>query len=190
MKVKETDEQLYSRFLSGNEDDALGILFERYHVPLTLFINRIVHNIDDSEEIMMDCFAIVISRKSGFLGLNNSLFKTWLYSVAVKQASRFLRKNLRTDSVPFEDYEDILKDPEVAETVTIKSERDKALYKALDKLPLDYRTALYLTYFEDMDADTAGKVMRKTRKQVYNLLARGKASAKEELFKEGFEWDM
>ena len=132
----------------------------------------------------------MISRKSGFLGHNNSLFKTWLYAVAVKQASQFLRKHLRTDSVSFEDYEDTLKDPEVAETVTIKSETDKALYKALDKLPVDYRMALYLTYFEDMDAETVGQVMRKSRKQVYNLLSRGKAAAKDELLKEGFEWDM
>ena len=190
MIVNETDEQLYSRFMSENEDEALGILFERYQVPLTRFINGIVHNMDDSEEIMMDCFAAVISRKSGFLGHNNSLFKTWLYAVAVKQASQFLRKHLRTDSVSFEDYEDTLKDPEVAETVTIKSETDKALYKALDKLPVDYRTALYLTYFEDMDAETVGQVMRKSRKQVYNLLSRGKAAAKDELLKEGFEWDM
>jgi len=106
--------------------------------------------------------------------------------LALKQ---FLRKHLRTDSVSFEDYEDTLKDPEVVETVTIKSERDKALYKALDKLPLDYRTALYLTYFEGFSSEEAAKITGRSRKQIENLLYNARKALRTELEKEGFRYE-
>ena len=59
------------------------------------------------------------------------------------------------------------------------------LYRCLEKIPSDYREALYLVYIEDMNYDEAGAIMSKTRKQVDNLVSRGKAAMRKQLGEEG-----
>ena len=44
---------------------------------------------------------------------------------------------------------------------------------------------LYLTYYEGYGADDIARILRKTKKQIYNLLHRAKNSLKELLVKEG-----
>jgi RNA polymerase sigma-70 factor (ECF subfamily) len=47
------------------------------------------------------------------------------------------------------------------------------------KLPEDMQTALYLSYFEDMTYEEIARVMKKNKKQVDNLLYRGKERLRE-----------
>lgn len=69
----------------------------------------------------------------------------------------------------------------------LKSEDNKILYEALNKIHLDYRQVLHLTYFEEMDNDEVAKVLGKNKKQVYNLVARGKQALKETMESLGYE---
>ena len=55
---------------------------------------------------------------------------------------------------------------------------------------MEYRRVLILVYFEDMTVEEAALTMGKTRKQIYNLLERGKKALKEELEKSGFIFDI
>ncbi len=91
-----SDNELYTSFISTGDEKALRILFERYRIPLTLFIREIVHNSDDAEELMMDCFAVVISLRSKYSGRHGASFKTWLYAMAGNKARGFIRKHRRT----------------------------------------------------------------------------------------------
>lgn len=45
---------------------------------------------------------------------------------------------------------------------------------------------LYLIYFEEMDNSEAAAVMRKSKRQVENLIYRAKSALRSELLKEGF----
>ena len=116
----------------------------------------------DAEELMLDAFAVAASGTSRFS--MKSSFKTWLFAIGRNLAMKHLRKN-RIDAVPL----------------------NEALYRALEQLSPEYRQALYLIYFEDMDNESAAKVMGKNRKQFYNLTSRGKAALKGILERMGFE---
>ena len=61
-----TDEALYESFITDNDEEAMRDLFDKYRIPLTCYINSMIHGIDDAEEIMMDCFAAVIAATSRF----------------------------------------------------------------------------------------------------------------------------
>ena len=63
------------------------------------------------------------------------------------------------------------------------------LNEGLSKLNEDYRRILILLYFENMTHEQVSKVMKKSKKQVYNLVERAKKALKEELIKMGFEND-
>ena len=72
----------------------------------------------------------------------------------------------------------------------LKKERDKVLYLALDRLKDEYRQILYLIYFEDMSIEDAARVMKKTRKQIYNLILRSKEALKKELTESGADSEL
>jgi len=71
----------------------------------------------------------------------------------------------------------------------IKSENQMMIYQALSLLPKDYCEVLYLRYFEDMSYEDIGNVIRKNKKQVYNLVSRAKKMLKENLEKDGFVYE-
>lgn len=57
---------------------------------------------------------------------------------------------------------------EALEETVLKNERKRIVNNALDSLPDDMRVVIHLIYFEDLSYDEAGKVMKKSRKQVDN----------------------
>ena len=66
-------------------------------------------------------------------------------------------------------------DPEpTPEEQFLQDARRKIIHQAMDRLQPEMRMAVHLTYFEELSADEAARVLRKSRKQVYNLLYRAK----------------
>lgn len=183
------DNDLYSNFISAGDEEAFRVLFDRYRSPLILFIDEIIHNRDDAEELMMDCFAVIISLKTRYTGRNGASFKTWLYTLAKNRAYSFLRKlknkPLMSEYSGYEEPEDT-----TPEEHTIRKERDIKLKAALDTLPQDYRTALYLLYYENMKPEEIARIMNKSIKQIYNLTSRGKDRLKESLKEDEYTWDI
>ena len=67
----------------------------------------------------------------------------------------------------------------------LKVQNKGIVNNALDSLPDDMRVVIHLIYFEDLSYDEAGKVMKKSRKQVDNLLYRAKKELRIILGKDG-----
>lgn len=180
----ESDELLYSRFLTkGNEDD-FRTLLERHKDSLLLFLNGYVHNLDDAEELMLDTYAEVAAGKTAFSG--RSSFKTWLFSIGKKMALAHLRKAKHLPEVQeLSSESDTAPPPDLQ---ILRDEQNRQLYLALSKLNEEYRQVLMLLYFEDMSHDELGTVLGKNRKQIYNLAERARKALKEELEMMGFDY--
>ncbi|MCR5701534.1 MAG: sigma-70 family RNA polymerase sigma factor [Lachnospiraceae bacterium] len=185
-----TDGQLYIRYVNDNDENAFRILFEKYRDSLFLFLNKIVFNEDDAEELMMDTFAILSSGTAKYKEKKNVSFKTWLYAIAKNQARMFLRKNKATFSEIDEDNITLNESESTPESSILEDERNSKLYIALNNLDNDSRQVLYLTYFEDMTSGEISHVMKKNIKQIYNLTSRGKIALKKELEGMGYTWDI
>ncbi len=184
--MKETDEQIYSRFIRDRRNDDLKMLLERYRENLTLFIFGIVHDLEDAEELMLDSFAVLVSDDPGFSG--KSSFKTWLFAIGRNLALKQLRKK-RFLPLDREGRDDGTQN-DTPETDLIKNEQYKQLYLAMEKLNPDYREILHLIYFEDMSMDEAAVIMKKSKKQIYNLSSRSKQALKAELERTGFDIEL
>ena len=65
----------------------------------------------------------------------------------------------------------------------LRKEQNRQLYSAINALNPDYRQTLYLIYFEEMSTEEVGRVMKKSRKQIYNLVQRSKGALRRELEK-------
>ncbi len=63
------------------------------------------------------------------------------------------------------------------------------LNNALKKISMDYSQVLRLTYLEGFSNSDAAKIMKKTNRQIENLIYRAKKALKKELEKEGFVYE-
>ena len=148
-----------------------------------LFINSFVNNLSLAEELMEDVFMELVVKKHNFK--EESSFKTYLFKIGRNKAFNVLKKNNRCTYI--EDKE--IEDEKRFEDSVIKNEEQKHVHNALKKLPKDYKTVLYLIYFEDMSYNEIENVMRKSNKQIKNLAYRARIALKDILGKEGFSYE-
>lgn len=160
----------YRRFLDGDRD-AFGEIVELYRENLIFFICRYVNDLDTAEDLAEDVFVELLVHPERFE--QKSSLKTYLFAIARNKAVDWLRKHKRMQLAPIEDAGEIADLMTLEESVA-KSEQEKRLSEALNSIKEEYRTALHLVYLEDMSYDDAGKIMKKNRKQVENLVFRGK----------------
>ena len=175
----------YRRFLSG-DNDGLADLVRSYRDSLTLYIYSIVGDIDIAEELMEDTFVRLYVKKPKYSG--KSSFKTWLYSIGKHTAADYIRHNSRIRQISSDTILDVADEANL-EADTIKSEESKMLHKAIQRLKPEYEQVLYLSYFENFSNEETAKIMKKTNRQVRNLLYNAKKALKADLEKEGFVYE-
>ena len=191
----ESDETLYERFLREKDNEALDVLVERYSTGLTLFLRGFVGSMEDAEDLMMDSFVAIATKRSW--SARGSSFKTWLFAIGRKLALMHLRKSKKIrhygdgfDAEP-EDTgvytDDAAQHPEIQ---FLKKEQNLKLYRAMEKLQPQYKEVLFLLYFEQMSYEEVEKVMGKSKKQLYRLCDHGKAALRSELERMGFDYDL
>lgn len=79
-----TDETLYRRYVDG-DDEGLNGLMERYGNSLTFYINGYLHDLHESEDLMIDAFSYLIAKKPK---IRNGGFRGYLYKTARHLALR------------------------------------------------------------------------------------------------------
>ncbi len=173
-------ESSYRRFLDG-DSNAFGEIVETYKDSLIFFINRYVHNFAVAEELAQDVFVEILMHKRRY-NFKNSL-KTYIFTIGRNLAVSYVRKCSRRPEYAFEFIENE-QDVLLLEDEFIKKEQERKLHEALGRIADDYSTALHLIYFEGMSYEQVGKVMKKNKKQVENIVYRAKKALKNEMEKE------
>ncbi len=174
-----SDEELYRKYLRGDET-GLEALIIKYDDPLTLYINGYLHDVHEAEDLMLEVFSYLFTKKPR---IRDGGFKAYLYKAARHMALRHKsRRRL------FFSLDNLTEEPDgqtLVEEVVRTKERDQILHLCMAELNSDYREALYLTYFEGMSYLQAAEVMGKSEKQITNMVYRGKERLRGLLEREG-----
>ena len=101
----------------------------------------------------------------------------------------YLRHQSKIDQIPLDYAQNLIKDEHDLEKEYLVEERKMAVHMALKKLHPEYRQVLWLIYFDGFSSAEAGLVMKKTPRQMKNLVYRAKSALKSELDKEGFVYE-
>ena len=149
-------------------------------------MNSFVQNIHTAEELTEDIFFELMIKRPKFSG--KSSFKTWLYAIGRNITAKQLRKYAKLRVVPLESQE-YLSDEENIAGDYIRSEQKRAVHQALHRLKLEYRQVLYLSYFEGFSNSETALIMKKSDKQIRDLLYNAKKALKSELERSGFEYE-
>ena len=176
----------YRRFLDGN-DNGITEIVENYKDGLILYLNGYVNNIFIAEELTEDTFFRLVIKKPKYSG--KSTFKSWLYAIGRNVAVDYIRHNSKILNVPIDDVENYLIEEQNLEETYIKEEDKLIVNKALNELIPEYRNVLWLTYFEEFSNKETAIILKKTERQIKNLLYRARKALKSKLEKEGFEYD-
>ena len=72
------DETFYHRYLNG-DDAGLEALMKKYGNPLTLYIDGYLHDVHEAEDLMLDVFAYLFTKKPR---IRDGGFKAYLYKTA------------------------------------------------------------------------------------------------------------
>ena len=171
---EEAGAQHYREYLEGRDEPFVEIV-KLYQEGLMRFANSFLHDLHEAEDVVADTFFILAAKKPMFHG--ECSFKTWLYTIARNRALSVLRKKrritprvimeaeLRTES----DYSASEWDDPI---IDIRPNAD--ILKAIATLKPAYGQALYLKYYEDFENSEIAHIMRRNKRQVENLLARGR----------------
>ena len=171
----------YRRFLDG-DDTALAEIVRDYRDGLILYLNGIVNNISVAEELMEETLFKLITKKPRFNAKYS--FKTWLYTIGRNVAIDYIRQNSKLSDTSFDDLENYIQDEYDLERLYIIEEQKIIVHRALKKLNTEYRQVLWLIYFEELSNIEAAAIMKKTSRQMKNLVYRAKTALKTEFEKE------
>ena len=179
-------ESSYRRYLAGDES-AFDEILVQYKDNLIFFLCRFVKSVSVAEELAADCFALLIAKPEKY-DFSVSL-KTFLFTVGRNRALDYLRRQSRWHILPMEEAASLPgSDEDDPETLFLQKERERALYRAMGRLKSDYRVVLHLVYFEELSYEETGRILHKSRKQIENLVYRGKNALRADLEKEGYEF--
>ena len=83
-----SDGDFYRQYLNG-DDAGLEALMEKYGDPLTVYLDGYLHDIHEAEELMLDVFAYLFTKKPR---IREGGFKAYLYKAARHMALRHRSK--------------------------------------------------------------------------------------------------
>ena len=176
----------YRRFLDG-DDNGLADIVKNYSDGLILYLNGIVNNISVAEELAEETLFKIITKKPKFNAQYS--FKTWLYTIGRNVAIDHLRHHKKISDTSYEMLENCIQDETDLIRFYVNEERKIIVHEALKKLHSDYRQILWLLYFEELSYSEASIVMKKSPRQMRNLIYRAKNALKAELDKEGLNYE-
>ena len=161
----------------------LEIYHEHQKMVYNLCLNYL-QNTQDAEEVTQDVFVKIYAKLPSFEG--KSSIKTWIYRIAINHCIDFLKAQKRQKR--FALFKNIfnldnqhLYDPPDFNHPGVQLEDREALenlYKKINELPENQKTAVILKYLDDLPQREIAAIMDLSEKAVESLLHRAKQQLK------------
>jgi len=176
--------------IANGDETAFKSLYNRFNAQVYNTALVYIQNQFEAEEITQDVFLEIHKSAKGFDG--KSSLSTWIYRITINKSIDRLRYNSRKkrfakfinlfsqdenefiNDVPFFDHPGVLNE---------NKEKADILFKALNKLTEQQKTAFILTYIEGLTGKEAAETMNISSKAVESLIQRAKVNLRKELEK-------
>ncbi len=171
----ESDEALMLRIARGDER-AFRALAPRYAVRAAGLARRICGNASDAEEIVQEAFLRVWINAPRWRP--EALFRTWFYRIVFNLA---LNKKRRAPFSPLEAAGDPADPAPRADVAMEQRERERRIASAIAELPARQRTAIALTYGDELSNAEAAGVLGTSVSALETLLVRARRTLRVKL---------
>lgn len=172
------EEAAWVQRVQAGEEEAFGLIIDRYRKPLLDFCWRLLRDAAEAEDIAQETLARAYHHLHEFKP-GRAKLSTWLFLIARRQCLDLLRKRARRGEEA----------PPAAEPSTTRTARDeagdaelgRAIADALAGLPEDQRTALVLAEYEGQSMADIAVVMETSQKSVESRLYRARQFLRQRL---------
>ena len=167
--------------MQAGSEDAFAYLLKLYQDPVFNLIAHIVENNADAADVLQDVFLKVFRGVRHFHG--ESSLKTWIYRIAVHEASNHRRSRIRRHRREPFSLEESTTEPvssladgraETPYQVLEQSERQDLVKRALASLAQPYRTVVVLREMEGLSYEEIARVLGVAEGTVKSRLMRGR----------------
>jgi RNA polymerase sigma factor (sigma-70 family) len=177
----------------GGDDKAYAKLLQRYRRPVYHVILKMVRNVDDAEDLMMESFSKAFRSLHRFK--KDFTFSTWLFRIATNNTIDFIRRkkintlsieNTYTDddggsvSIDIEDKGNLNPQEEF-----IGAQKEQIMQEVVNMLPPKYQKLVRLRYFHELSYEeiaaeieaplgTVKAQLHRARELMYDLVKNSK----------------
>jgi RNA polymerase sigma factor (sigma-70 family) len=146
-----SDEDLMSQVRNG-AGEMLGVLFERYHVPLFNFYLKLSGDRPVSEDLVQEVFLRILKYRHSYIP--ETPFRAWIYQIARNARLDHFRKRK-----PETNWEPEMS-PVVAPVDTAQQSQEAVLlHSALMQISEDKREVLVLSRFQDLKYEEIAQLL-------------------------------
>jgi RNA polymerase sigma-70 factor (ECF subfamily) len=166
--------------LAKHQQEAFGVLYERYVYKIYNYIYYRTGNHHDAEDLT----AMVFYRALGHIQHYTERgipFQAWLYRIAHNLVANWHRDRGRRKIIPLEDYLGPGPQAEVPDLQTETDEEREALLDTIRRLPPERQQLLILKFIEKMPNAEIGQIMGRTEGAVKSLYHRTLSALRDEL---------
>ncbi|MFT6902181.1 MAG: RNA polymerase sigma-70 factor (ECF subfamily) [Colwellia sp.] len=164
MSEQNVDQKLVERVQRGDKN-AFNLLVIKYQHKVANLVSRYVKNHSDVPDIVQEAFIKAYRALPNFRG--DSAFYTWLYRIAVNCAKNHLvagRRKPPGSDIEIEDAEmydsgEALRENASPEKLLLTNEIKSVIFKTIEQLPEDLRTAINLRELEGLSYEEIATVM-------------------------------
>jgi RNA polymerase sigma-70 factor (ECF subfamily) len=164
MGEKNTDQALVERVQSGDKK-AFDLLVLKYQQRIMKVLSRYVRDPSEVQDLAQEAFIKAYRALPNFRG--DSAFYTWLYRIAINTAKNFVvaqgrrppNDDIEATEAEQYDGESALKDYASPERETLRDEIRETVFRAIDELPEDLKTAITLRELEGMSYEEIAEAM-------------------------------
>lgn len=172
--------------LKKGDETAFKTIVEQWKDMVYNTILGIVQNETEAEDLAQDVFIKVFEKISTFKG--DSKFSTWLYRIATTTALDHLRSKKRKKRFGFlqalgggNDEKETIPDFHHPGISLDNKERATVLFKAIESLPENQKTAYTLHKLEGLSYRDVSEVLNTTVSAVESLMSRANQNLRKEL---------
>ena len=164
MSEGSVDQELVERVKRGDKK-AFDLLVLKYQHKIVKLVSRYIYDQDEVLDVAQEAFIKAYRALPRFRG--DSAFYTWLYRIAINTAKNHLVSQGRRppesdiDAEEAEQYEvgSSLRDIGSPERMLLKDEIEEVVYRAIENLPEDLRTAITLREMEGLSYEDIALAM-------------------------------
>ena len=141
----------------GNEHYAFNLIVNKYSERLYWHIRKMVASHDDANDLLQNSLIKAWKALPGFR--EESRLFTWLYRITTNEVLTFLKKKQLRSFLSLTDYSTKLENVLESDTYFNGDSAQKALHKAVLKLPEKQRIVFNLRYFDQMKYEDISEIL-------------------------------
>lgn len=167
----ENHHQILSSVADGDAK-AFRSLYDLYNGKVFNTAISYLQSEQDAEEVTQDVFTSIYRNAGKFKG--QASVSTWIYRITVNASLNAIKKKKRNTFLSLSSFEYDAPDFDHPGIVLENKENARALFKAINALPGNQKTAFILSFIEDLQRQQVADIMETSLKAVESLLQRGK----------------